>query len=333
MSDIRKQDLPRICYLCKVSPQHYKRLDQAILETRFDVRVHNYTYTVGNMLEFKNRMRDADLVYAWFASPWLGLMLSLIPKRVKLVLVAGGYDVANCEVLKHGARFHPIRGCLTRRVLARADLVLPVSNYNQKEMLSWVTPKAYEVVYNSVDLPRFSLVPSAKRRSKVMTVGIIGEFISKCKGHYRFLEIARRLPDCEFVLMGKPMDATVKRLRDLAPQNVRIVDYTSRADMICELLSSSVYLQLSYYESFGVSVAEALYCGCYPIVSKGTALEEIVQGQGESVDADDTEAVVASVVNALEAELHRTIDVSRLSEVYSVSNRSERLIHLISDLL
>jgi len=323
----------RICYLSKESPQHYKILDQRILEERFDVLVHHYAYRIGNLLEFKRRMRDVDVVYAWFASPWLGLVLPLIPRRVKLVLVAGGYDVANCKALKHGARFHPIQSCLTRKVLGRADLVLPVSKFNQEEMLSWVSPKAYEVVYNAVDLPECSLLPRAPRRPKIMTVGIIGEFISKCKGHYRFLEVARLLPDYEFVLMGKPMDVTVERLRELAPPNVRIVDYTSRMEMVRELLSSSVYLQLSYYESFGVSVVEALQCGCFTIVSEGTALAEVTCGQGKCVDSTDITLVAEQVKIAVETRAYEHLDSTVVRGKYSVGVRSSSLLRLVGEVI
>ena len=46
-------------------------------------------------------------------------------------------------------------------------------------------------------------------------------------------------------------------------------------DLYCK---SSIYLQLSIDESFGMAVVEAMACGCIPIVSQYGALTEIVPG-------------------------------------------------------
>lgn len=320
---------PRICFVFKPSPQHYKLLDLRLLSGHFDTVVHEYGYRPGNIKRFLSKARESDLVFAWFASPWIALISFFLTKRTKLVIVAGGYDVANCKELKHGARFHPIRAWLTRRVLKRADAVLPVSAFNEGEMLTFVRPKWYRTVYNAVDFPEFSLLPGIERKPKVITVGIIGQFISKCKGHLRFLEVARALQQFEFVLMGKATDRTVETLRESAPDNVTIIDYTSRQAMIDELLSASVYLQLSYYESFGVSVAEAIACGCYPIVADGTALPEVVCGQGEVVDAGDVELVACRVEEATEKQLYRSVSADAVRDAFSVGRREAGLLDAI----
>jgi glycosyltransferase involved in cell wall biosynthesis len=320
-----------ICFVSKRSPQRYKSLDLEILSRHFEVIKHDYLYTLPNFLGFFRKLNTVHVVFSWFASPWMALARFLLPSRVKLVVVAGGYDVANCRELKHGARFHPVSGGLTKLLLKKADMVLPVSRFNCEELLSLTAPKSFQTVYNSLDMPEFSVLKDVNRPQRVITVGIIGQFISKCKGHYRFIEVARQLPGFEFVLLGKKMDSTAEALQQTAPDNVSILDYEDREQLVCELLNSSVYLQLSYYESFGVSVAEAIACGCYPIVARGSALEEVTCGMGEALDAGDVEAVARSVVRAVREERFKHIEPKRVREKFSVQKRENQLVKVIEN--
>lgn len=324
-------DKPRVCFVSKHSPQRYKALDFELLARHFRMVRHDYAYTPANVLGFRSAAKRSDVVFAWFASPWLAIASVFIPRSVKLVIVAGGYDVADCRELKHGARFHFIRGRLTRFLLKRADVVLPVSEFNSKELLTFVKPQRSVTVPNAVDIPEFSLLNSAERPARVITVGIMGAFISKCKGHHRFLEVARLLPEYEFILMGRSMDDTAGKLRDKAPPNVRVINYTGRNRMIEYLLSSSVYLQLSYYESFGVSVAEAVVCGCYPVVAGGTALTEITCGMGDVVRGNDIAAAAECVHSAVETRKYRKIQPALVRAKYSVRQRENALLKIIQD--
>ncbi|HBM85875.1 MAG TPA: hypothetical protein DD423_03680 [Opitutae bacterium] len=325
-----KDSKTRLCFLSKSSPQHYKLLDRALLAEEYSVSNHSYKYSILNVLIFLKKLRSTDVVFSWFANSWLALLVPFIPRKIKIVVVAGGYDVANCVELKHGARFKLILGWLTRILLRRADAVLPVSDFNRMELLSMVTPRFERRVYNAIDLPEFSLIPGLRRRNRIITVGIFQEFISKCKGHYRLLEIAEFMPNYEFVIMGRDVDGTRAVLEAIAPVNVCFVDYIDRNDMICELLKSGVYLQLSYYESFGVSVAEAIACGCYPVVSKGTALPEVCGTNGVVVDGSVALSDVASLISsALDQELYLEIDAGSVRRRFSVDQRKREIVNVV----
>lgn len=323
-----------VCFVSKSSPQHYKNLDFKLLCRSFRVIRHDYAYRVGNVLRFVKTMGHADVIFSWFASPWMALMLPFVPRSTRVVVVAGGYDVANCVELKHGARFHPIKGKLTRWLLTRADVVLPVSDFNCEELLTLVTPRAVRRVYNAMDLPEFSLIPGVPRKKQVITVGIFQKFISKCKGHYRFLELARMMPDYEFVMMGRDVDGTRSVLESLAPENVRFVDYVDRSRMIREMLNSCVYLQLSYYESFGVSVAEAIACGCVPIVTAGTALPEVCGIEGRVVAEDACPHEIKEMIcDVFESSLYLEVDTDSVRDRFSVDRRESELVDVIAGVL
>jgi len=322
----------RVCFLSKQSPARYKDLDAEILERHFNVTRVAYEYRLSAIVNFLSVARQSDVLVAWFANPWLACLRHFIPKRVKLVVIAGGYDVADCPELKYGARHSLLYRSLTRGLLEQADLVLPVSRFNEKELLGWVRPRRHRMIYNAVDFPDFELWGTVERKRKVVTVGAIQSFISLRKGHYRFLEVAKRLPDVEFLLIGKELDSTIKDLRAHAPENVRFSGFLTRQELLQEMLSASVYLQLSVHEAFGVSVAEALACGCFPIVARETALPEIIDSYGAVVVGDEIQAAVSAVSKALEETSYRGIDARIVRKKFSVAQRERKLSEAVEAL-
>lgn len=323
---------PRICFLSKQSPARYKELDYEILSRHFPVIRHDYAYTLQNFRLFKETLGKVDLVFSWFANPWLALLAPMIPKGIKLVVVAGGYDVGYCREIKYGARLKPVQGYLTRRLLRRADVVISVSEYNQREFSSLVPGKESRLVYNAVDFPAFSILTKMDRPRKVITIGAINRRVSLRKGHFRFIQTARQLPDYEFVLVGKKMDRTYDKLVRLAPANVRFAGFLSREEMLGELLSSSIYLQLSYHEAFGVSVAEAMACGCYPVVADGTALPEIVRDVGAVVPGNDLNRVIETVRAAVEEQRYRQVNPEPAKQKFGVEQREKALVDVIKEI-
>ena len=83
-------------------------------------------------------------------------------------------------------------------------------------------------------------------------------------------------------------------------------------------------MQLSRYESFGVALVEAMWCGCTPIVSDAGALPEVVGDAGEIVNADDEDAVASAVSDATSRPSTNERAVRRARE-FSVERRRAAL--------
>lgn len=77
------------------------------------------------------------------------------------------------------------------------------------------------------------------------------------------------------------------------PENIRPLGYISSADELAQLYSSvDVYVHMSYEDTFGKVVAEALACGTPAIVYDSTALPELVSdGCGYVVSTGDISGV------------------------------------------
>jgi glycosyltransferase involved in cell wall biosynthesis len=315
---------PRVLYLCKASYHHYKEVDQAILSERYAVTPFHYRYSPANVARLIGAVRDHDLVFAWFASPMAAVAVLAAERfRKKSVIVAGGYDVANYAPLKHGMAHRPVQKHFARYALEHADLVLPVSRFNEGELLRFARPKRYVRVENAVDLPPVDL--NGPRRRQVVTAGAVEALYSRLKGHDLLIEAARYLPDVRFVIVGPSKDDTIERYRAVAPPNVEFAGMVPHDQLVHVLTESSVYAQLSLYESFGVAVAEAMWCGCTPVVSGQEALLEVVGDTGEVVESADPLLAARAIEKALEGPQPNRRAAERAA-AFSRQVRRERLL-------
>jgi glycosyltransferase involved in cell wall biosynthesis len=322
---------PRALYVCKASYHHYKEVDQAILSERYAVTPFHYRYSPGNMLRLIRAIRQHDFVFAWFASPMAAVaVLAAEQLGKKSIIVAGGYDVADYAPLKHGMAHRPLQRPFARYALEHADLVLPVSHFNERELLRFARPRRHIRVENAVDLPVVNV--EGPRRRQVVTAGALDALYSPLKGHDVLIEAARHLPDVRFVIAGPSRDRTLELYRAVAPPNVEFPGMMPHEKLVALFVESSVYAQLSLYESFGVAVAEAMWCGCTPVVSDQEALLEVVGDTGGIVRDRDPVAAARAIERALATPLPNRRAAERAAR-FSRDVRRDRLLAAVDSVL
>ncbi len=93
-----------------------------------------------------------------------------------------------------------------------------------------------------------------------------------------FLEIARRLPDIDFAIIGSIVTdkgSYYDMLKTAAPANVSFVVAPLRK--VREILGSAkVYVHCAQNEHFGITIVEAMAAGCVPVVNDSGGPREIV---------------------------------------------------------
>lgn len=96
-----------------------------------------------------------------------------------------------------------------------------------------------------------------------------------------------------------------------------------------ELNRSDVFVMLSHFEWFGISVLEAMDCGIPVVVSGVPGMGEIARGCGEVVDPANAEAAAQSIMRLMEDRIYRSkcIEESRrrVDEKYRVRVPGDKL--------
>lgn len=279
----------------------------------------------------------ADLVFAWFGG-FHALLPFLFARMLgkKCMVVCSGYDVANRPEIGYGNMRPGIRRWIGRLIFKLAHRILAVSEFSAQEAIknTGASSGKVQIIYHGLASPPAATTEGIKRRRQVLTVGGVTHDNLTRKGIQDFVHVALGLPDIQFLLVGPHQDDAIVHLRQIAPTNLQLVGPCYGDQLTQKMTASSVYCQLSAYESFGMAVAEAMLCGCIPVVSNRGALPEVVGDTGLVVPYSDINASIAAVQAALAASLEtRELCCSRVLQKFSLEERRQKLLIAIHELL
>lgn len=317
--------------VCLVFPHRatFVQQDQAILAEANDVETFEYRGK-ADLFRLMRAIWRCDVSYSWFAlgHATAAVLLSKLFRRRSIVVV-GGWDVVSMPEIPYGAMLSPDRRRKTAATLRRADVVLAVSESIRRQAARWVD-REIAVVPLGVDVDFFS--PGGTKEPRVVTVaGVTHEAVVRTKGLDVYFEVARRLKDVTFEVIGRHAEPWPERLRANAPPNVELTGWLPQEALRDRFRRASVYAQLSAQESFGLSLAEAMACGCAPVVSDRGALPEVVGSAGAVVPYGDADAAADAVQQALPSRGSSDAQ-TRIADAFPLARRRERLLRIVEGL-
>lgn len=281
-------------------------------------------------LEILSGVLRTDMAFSWFAHnhAYLAVMAAGLLGKKSLVVV-GGYEVANEPEIGYGALLDPGMAKKIRYIIENADCILAVSEFSRREILAVAGPRRIETVYNGIDTSVFS--PGGRKENIVLTVCFVSTENIRLKGLDTFIDAARHLPEVRFVLLGRALDDALETLKRGAPDNVEFVGAVGQGELIEWYRRAKVYCQISYRESFGVALAEAMSCECVPVVTDRGALPEVVGDLGFVIPYADTRATVDAISRALISDAGPAAR-KRVCDTFSVEQREQELRRIIATL-
>ena len=125
------------------------------------------------------------------------------------------------------------------------------------------------------------------------SVLFVAEYLTKEKGFDKFLNLAEKFSDIQFIAVGK-----ITNLKFPYPDNVVITGFIDQEKLANLYNTSTCYLLLSEDENYPTTVLEALSCGC-PVISMnvGAVREILKEGGGIVVDnIKEIESVLKEVL-------------------------------------
>ncbi len=334
MSDRPNESGKRSVALVYYSFSSFVRQDYEILSNHFDVRRVRYS-SLKDVVSILGAVLRSDVTFSWFAGghAFLAVLFSKIFGKRSIVVV-GGYDVAYVPEINYGQY---TQGWMKRKyanfALKNADLVLAVSKFTEAEVLERAKPKKIEVIYNAINSNKFrpeSENGDIMKGNVVLTVAS-GKDAIRLKGLDAFVKAASYLPDATFVILGLSDDdmAALDCIR--ASNNVELHGYVNQDLLITYYRKSKVYCQLSYRESFGVALAEAMACGCVPVVTDRGALPEVVGRIGYFVPYGDPICAADAIRKALSSGKEDDAR-DRIKNNFGLELREHKMIDLIVNL-
>ncbi|UCF08775.1 MAG: glycosyltransferase family 4 protein [Thermoplasmata archaeon] len=305
--------------------------DLDILSGQFEVVPFEYRGKKDLFGLMKNIL-SADVNISWFSLGHATTATSLSKFFKKnSVVVAGGWDVVAMPEIGYGAMLDNRRIRKTRYALKNAGKILAVSESTKQWVRKWVDRDDIILLYHGFDSERFA--PKGAKEDMVLTVGTLkNEVTIRVKGLKTYVEAARLLPDVRFVLVGKHEPEILKTWWGRAPSNLEILDFLPTEELIGLYQKSKVYAQLSYQESFGCALAEAMLCECVPVVTKRGAIPEVVGDTGLYVEYGDAEDTTSKIKEAMASDKGSAAR-KRVTKLFPIEDRRQRLTKIIDDCL
>lgn len=273
-----------------------------------------------------------SLLYVWFADyhSLLPIIIFKIFKK-KSLIVAGGYDTCRAKKYGYGSFINPIRGFCAINSFKYATHTLAVSNHMAR-IIKYIAPKSHTItLYNGVQYGSAYEIDQKKEENTILCVSIITTKQSYyIKGIDRFIMAAALLPQVKFTLIGCSKEK-LESFGEIIPSNMTIIPKIPQ-EMLPEYYQRcKVYCQLSRYESFCLSLAEAMLFGATPLISNTGGMPMVAGPKAIIVNEFTKEEISTKFEEALKIDSPQEYS-SRVKSIFSIQNRSDQLEKILNNL-
>ena len=269
-----------------------------------------------------------DAVFIWFAD-YHSLMPVLMAKLTgkKSFVVIGGYDICRVRSLNYGVFTSKFRSIFALYSMKYCSLNFTVSKYVDRR-LKWILPNSNrEMIYNSVRLKNENI--NNDKKKLVLTVGQINNqqtFFRK--GIDTFIEVARKRPDYDFIVVGIDQNNFKDLLSDI-PANLVLFNKIDQQDLIKYYSKAKYYAQFSRMDTFCLTLAESMLFGCYPIITNEGGMPEVIGKYGIIVKRDSSE--IASILKNTIIPIETNYNIiHHVRNNFSPKIREQLILKLIS---
>lgn len=205
---------------------------------------------------------------------------------------------------------------LVPKLARKARAIITVSQFSRERIVDHCRVPAEKVfvVYNGVDRRFFpqddaSIEACATRLSLPRPYVLCVGSLEPRKNLRRLLQawalLGDRYRDVWLVLSGAGGKVFRDAGFDRVPPRVHLTGYLGDDDLPALYTGAEAFLYLSFYEGFGLPVAEAMACGTAVVCSNVTSLPEVAGEAAELVDPFDIESIANGLSRLLDDRSHR----------------------------
>ncbi|CQR49976.1 glycosyltransferase family 4 protein [Haloferax massiliensis] len=192
-----------------------------------------------------------------------------------------------------------------RWAVRHADAVVAVSEWERDQLANDFDVDA-TVIPNGLDVERFaSATPLERERPYLLTVGRLEEY----KGIQHVIRAMSELPEFDLLVAGSgPYREELERIARCAgvEHRVEFLGYVDDDELPRLYAGADVYVTMSEFEAYGMTVAEALAAGTPCVVREAGALVDWARRDGSLAVQG---ARSSEIVNAVHSLNHVDVDV------------------------
>jgi hypothetical protein len=274
---------------------------------------------------------DAKILYIWF-SDYHTFLPCLFAKvfRKKCVIAIGGYDATALPEYQYGVYTNKWRGRISAFCCQLADVLVVDSQFLANELAQHTQNRFASKVklsYLGRDFSDFYREEKIAKKQQIICVSG-GSDMNRMyiKGVDRFVELAQKMPEIPFILVGLSGKA-LEHFAEIAPKNLQILGNQNLESLRILYNESALICQFSRFEAFGMVILEALLCECLPVSIKGIGPSEIIaRTQGFVLEEWEIESAILLIQKAINQELSQNEELKNsIMEHFSLERRKKEL--------
>jgi glycosyltransferase involved in cell wall biosynthesis len=287
-----------------------------VLITRLGSYAPRDAYYFAPHIYFYIREHVFDLlhVHSYHALPAL---FAVLAKNSRKLVFTPHYHRRGHTIIRN--LLHKLYRIIGSRIFEKADKVICVSEYERRMVLSDFKIHAEKIkkIPNGLDLKEFSNIKSEKKRNDGMKILLYAGRLEQYKGIHHIIKALPHLKEYKLGIIGKgPYENNLQELAQELSVIKRINWYKNitRGEMLNRYASADLFIMLSKYEAYGITVAEALAAGTPCIVAMGSALEEFVDGnQCIGIDKPITcDKLINAIIKVKESDIKNYMKIKDL---------------------
>jgi glycosyltransferase involved in cell wall biosynthesis len=330
--------------------------DQKVLEKHFRVKSFlinqksgglHFAWRILNLVVFIiiNAWKTR-LMVTWFADYHAAVMVFMGKiLNIKVVIIAGGQEAVCYPELRKGVFYKKFRGRFVKYALRNCTLILPNheslvyhENYyydpaGKKDGMKYYVhglKTRIKVIPNGIETDRFyrneAIIKDPKTILTVGTMNSVYDFLNK--GYDLFVEMARRNPDLNFIMVGirkkfLPWIEENYPFYDI-PNLTCIYSFCTHEVLFESYNKAQVFVQASITEGMPNTLCEAMLCECTPVGSNVNGIPDAIGNTGIIVKKRDVHELEVAVRQGLLLNSGKEA-ATRIKENFSFDLR-ERLI-------
>lgn len=210
--------------------------------------------------------------------------------------------------------------------------IFTVSEFSKKELNEYygIPLNKIHVTYNGIDhikriKPDESIISREGLEDKKYILAVSS--LNPSKNFPLVLDVARCMPDVEFVIAGGSNSKIFKSAGLDVPANARFIGYVSDEELMALYRYASVFVYPSLYEGFGIPPLEAMTCGCPVVVADIEVFHEVYGDSIEYCDCKDV-GLWIKVLRELMTDKHYSKKLDKLYSKY-LWNKSANILRQV----
>ncbi len=240
---------------------------------------------------------------------WFGYLPLFLRRRYNLIFTSDSFVFADlvyvqppagkdvCLPIRDGMFYSPRFNRIYDLAQKPLELLLErrtrflANSFYTKRLIKKFLGKEAEVIYPPVPVHLYPENPSEERENLVVTLSAL----NPRKNLRLIAEVARRVPEAKFILVGYFYPRFAHILKEISAQlekeglseNFIYIPSTSDTEKVRLLERAKVYFHPALCEPFGISIAEGMAAGCIPVVHDSGGPQEFVPQRWRYEDADE----------------------------------------------